>query len=61
MSILMVYADISVYGKDRGALRRFFEVHVSEDMHANKLSFSDVDDMYQITCIPRESFTSTRP
>ncbi len=44
-----------------GYLDEFFKVYASEDMHANVLSFSEVEDMYQITYVPRESFTVHLP
>jgi hypothetical protein len=44
-----------------GYLDDFFKVYASEDTHANVLSFSEVEDMYQITYIPRESFTVHLP
>ncbi len=44
-----------------GYLDEFFKVYASEDTHANVLSFSEVEDMYQITYVPRESFTVHLP
>jgi hypothetical protein len=44
-----------------GYLDDFFKVYASEDTHANVLSFSVVEDMHQITYVPRESFTVHLP
>ncbi len=44
-----------------GYLDDFFKVYASEDTHANVLSFSEVEDMYQITYVPCESFTVHLP
>ena len=46
---------------DTGYLQDFFSVYASEDTHANILSFAEVEDMYPITYVPRESFTVHLP
>jgi hypothetical protein len=39
-----------------GYLDDFFHVYTSEDTHANILSFSEVEDKYNITYVPQEAF-----
>jgi hypothetical protein len=39
----------------------FFHVYTSKDMKANILCFADVEDTYDITCVPREHFTVYLP
>ncbi len=40
----------------KGYLEDFFDVYASEHTKANVLSFSEVEDMYDITYVPREVF-----
>ena len=46
---------------ETGYLPDFFRVYSSSHTKANVLSFADVEDMYDITYIPQESFTVHLP
>ncbi len=45
----------------KGYLDDFFDVYASEHMKANVLSFSEVEDAYDITCVPHEAFIVNLP
>ncbi len=40
----------------KGYLEDFFDIYVSEHTKANVLSFSEVEDTYDITYVPCEAF-----
>ncbi len=44
-----------------GYLDNFFCVYASHDTRANVLCFSDIEDMYDITYVPKEGFTVHSP
>lgn len=43
--------------KKMGFLDIFFRVYASEDTKANFLCFADIEGMYDIAYVPKESFT----
>jgi hypothetical protein len=43
---------ITAYGRQKGFPRRFIDIHASEQTKANVLSFSEVEDTYDITYVP---------
>ena len=45
----------------KGYLDDFFDVYTSEHTKANVLSFSEVEDTYDITYIPRQAFVVHLP
>ncbi len=45
----------------KGYLEDFFDVYTSEHTKANVLSFSEVEDTYDITYIPRQAFVVHLP
>jgi hypothetical protein len=47
--------------KKTGYLDNFFHVYASDDTRANVLCFADVEDMYDITYVPKEGFTVHLP
>jgi hypothetical protein len=40
----------------KGCLKDFFDIYASEHMKANILSFSEVEDMYDIMYVPHQAF-----
>ena len=40
----------------KGYLEDFFDVYASEHMKVNVLSFSEVENMYNITYVPHQAF-----